>query len=430
MIRPIAYDITRLATRLLNQTPNGIDRIDSAFAQHFVDATRPASLGIMMTLLGPRAFSARATQDVIMGIANHWRENETSDHDESYRRVVAWLGDPTLKSSTLAYVAGRRAGRVLKVLRWLARHGLPLGRALPTTLPKHAVYLNVSQFPLWVESYFGWLRQRPDVKPVFFIHDLLPIEVPEYFRRSEYERHRRRLENLARFGAAAIVTTDVVRSALECHLDQLGRRDMPILVAPIPAAATFSRKQVLDPELLKHPYFVVCGTIEPRKNHLLLLQVWRELVRRDGKSAPKLVVIGQRGWENENVVDLLERCESIRTYVIEVSGFSTPSLKRLLDGARALLMPSFAEGYGLPVVEALAANVPVIASDLPVFREIGGDRITAISPINGEKWLDAIRSFASVEVADRGTDLAGRDRHRQPKWESYFSAIEGFLEAL
>src|SRR6202012_2282359 len=115
-----------------------------------------------------------------------------------------------------------------------------------SALPKGAIYLNVSQFPLWIASYFGWMQQRPDIKPVFFIHDLLPIEAPEYFRKSEYDRHQQRLKNLAQFGAAAIVTTQVVRTALENHLKQLGRNGMPILVAPIPAAPTFSHKEALD----------------------------------------------------------------------------------------------------------------------------------------------------------------------------------------
>ena len=115
---------------------------------------------------------------------------------------------------------------------------------------------------------------------------------------------------------------------------------------------------------------VICSTIEPRKNHLLLLEVWRELVRRDGPGTPKLVLVGGRGWKFEAVAALLDRSPALRGHVVEASGLTTPSLKRLLDGARALLMPSFAEGYGLPVVEAQIAGVPVIASDI---RGLPGD---------------------------------------------------------
>jgi hypothetical protein len=66
------------------------------------------------------------------------------------------------------------------------------------------------------------------------------------------------------------------------------------------------------------PYFVICSTIEPRKNHLLILQVWRELVQREGAGAPKLVIVGGRGWKFEAVAALLDRSPVLRGHVIEV----------------------------------------------------------------------------------------------------------------
>ncbi|MFZ3325200.1 MAG: glycosyltransferase family 1 protein [Methylocella sp.] len=430
MVVPVAFDITRLATRVLNLTPNGIDRIDFAFARHFLDPARQDRLAIMTTPLGPRAISAAAARDVVDGISIHWGEQDKPEHDESYRKIAAFIRGEAAPSSAVRQIARGRPHRTAGVLRWIGRHGLPLGRSPAAALPEGARYLNVSQFPLWIAPYFAWLKQRPDVKAVFFIHDLLPIQTPEYFRKAEYERHLRRLTNLARFGAGAIVTTEVVSSELTRHLASLGRTGMPVLVAPAPASPVFWRRDNVDPALADNPYFVTCGTIEPRKNHLMLLQVWRELVRRDGATAPKLVLIGSRGWENENAVDLLQRCPSISNHVIEAAGLSTPCLKRLLDGARALLMPSFAEGYGLPVAEALAASVPVIASDIAVFRETGGGRIIAISPIDGEGWLEAVRALARCSRPERQTFGAASESHEAIAGANYFAKVSGFLETL
>lgn len=432
MVVPVAFDITRLATRVLNLTPNGIDRIDFAFARHFLDPAHQDQLAIMMTPLGPRAIGAAAARDIVDGIAIHWGEQDKPEHDESYRKIAAFIRGEAAPSPAVHRIALGRPHRTAGVLRWIGRHGLPLGRS-PAALPEGARYLNVSQFPLWIAPYFSWLKERQDVKAVFFIHDLLPIETPEYFRKAEYERHLRRLINLARFGAGAIVTTKAVKATLQRHLAPLGRAGMPILVAPAPVAPVFWRREPVDPALADKPYFVTCGTIEPRKNHLMLLHVWRELVRRDGAMAPRLVLIGSRGWENENAVDLLQRCPSIGNHVIEVAGLSTPALKRLLDGARALLMPSFAEGYGLPVAEALAANVPVIASDIEVFLETGGGRITALSPIDGEGWLAAIRALASSNRPERQTFGAESENHEGYEamaGATYFAKVSGFLETL
>jgi glycosyltransferase involved in cell wall biosynthesis len=252
--------------------------------------------------------------------------------------------------------------------------------------------------------------------------------MPEYFREKEFERHRRRLANLARFGAAAIVTTEAVASSLAAHLAGLGRKDMPILAAPIPVAPIFRADPSRGPMPGAPPYFVVCGTIEPRKNHLLLLHVWRDLVRRDGDRAPKLVLVGTRGWKFEPVVDLLERSPVLARHVVEVSGLSTPAMKDLLDGARALLMPSFGEGYGLPVHEALAAGVPVVASDIAAFRSIRSDLLTRLDPIDGTAWRETIRALAQAEP--RRSGRAGTQAARNCDRTAYFERIEEFVSAI
>jgi glycosyltransferase involved in cell wall biosynthesis len=175
---------------------------------------------------------------------------------------------------------------------------------------------------------------------------------------------------------------------------------------------------------------VMCGTMEPRKNHALILHVWRELAGQFGRAAPKLVLVGESGWENEQVIDLLDRCPALQGPVIRASGLATPSLKRLLLGARALLMPSFAEGYGLPVVEAIAAGVPVITSDIPVFREIGGGRLMAIDPTDGPGWRSAICRFWPEDSPDRKACQANLTGYVPPDWSSFFDSVERFLEDL
>jgi glycosyltransferase involved in cell wall biosynthesis len=147
-----------------------------------------------------------------------------------------------------------------------------------------------------------------------------------------------------------------------------------------------------------------------------------------GPAAPKLVVAGARGWENENVVDMLERCPTIRDHVIEAPGLSTPSLKRLIDNARAVLMPSFAEGYGLPVAEALTAGTPVLASDLPSLRAMSEVGITWLDPLDGPNWLAAIRHLSEAP-APGVQGLSDRAR-RVFCSQTYFQEVETFLSTV
>ena len=156
--------------------------------------------------------------------------------------------------------------------------------------------------------------------------------------------------------------------------------------------------------------------------------MWRELAQLSGSATPKLIVAGARGWENENILDMLERCPAIRNHVIEASGLSTPSLKRLIDNARAVLMPSFAEGYGLPVAEALTAGTPVLASNLPSLRAMEGSAITWLEPMDGLGWLAAIRRLSEAPAH------WSQVRHDRPlgkfSSETYFQRIEAFVSTI
>ena len=129
MVVPVAFDITRLATRVLNATPNGIDRIDFSFAGHFLDPARADPSAILMTPLGPRAIKAAAARDVVDGIFLHWGEQEAPEGDESYRKIAAFIRGEAAPSSAVRRIARGRPHRTAGVLRWIGRHGLPLGRA-------------------------------------------------------------------------------------------------------------------------------------------------------------------------------------------------------------------------------------------------------------------------------------------------------------
>ena len=426
MRRPICYDITRLLTRILNATPNGIDRVDHALSQHFLAGAPGLTFGATATGIGARLIEGHAAAEVVDGIARHWGETGRAvDDDPMYRRVRAWIVGERMP----VQAPRRKAPRlglsfpVSAVAYWIARHGLPITRTPRAHLPKDGVYVNVSQFPLWVASSFTWLEERRDVKAVFFVHDLLPVTLPEYFCVPEFERHRARMRNVARFASAAVVTTNTVASDLMAQMAELGRRDLPIFVRPTPISPTFSTPRVIDPDLAGHPFFVLCSTIEPRKNHLMILAVWRALARRLGPDTPKLVLVGTRGWHYDPIIDLIERSPSLRDHVLEVNGLSTPGLKRLIDNAQALLMPSFAEGYGLPVHEALAAGAPVVASDIPAFREIDAPGLERVSPLDGESWLRAVE-------ARMGPRLDATGRVAPAVWTNYFEGLDAFIEAL
>jgi glycosyltransferase involved in cell wall biosynthesis len=421
----VAYDVTRLVRRYGTPSPNGIDRIDLAFARHFLPSAETANIGVyLLAHLRPSLFEAPHLAQLLCELEQSWNEGR-ADGGWTYERVKACLiedrprerrsGSPVSAPSEDARVARlRTASRLLLRPRALRRFVM-------ASIPPGAVFLHGTHLPK--PHLFRWLAKRRDVVPVFFIHDLLPLQFPEYFARTHIAEHRRAMDIFARHGRAAIVNTSAVAQQIRDLLSRSGRRDgVPVLVRPIPPDPIFAAARGVDPDLADVPYFVVCGTIEPRKNHLMLLHVWRELSRQRRDRTPKLLVIGRRGWENENVVDLLDRSHEIHDHVIEIDGLPSADMARLFAGARALLAPSFAEGYGLPIVEARAAGTAIIAADIPPFREIAPDA-TFRGPLDGVGWLAAIKAHADGTAA-RQAAMPSETA------DDYFSAVEDFIRSL
>jgi glycosyltransferase involved in cell wall biosynthesis len=174
---------------------------------------------------------------------------------------------------------------------------------------------------------------------------------------------------------------------------------------------------------------VTVGTIEARKNHLLLLRVWRRLIAEMGSEAPILAIVGRRGWEAEQAFALLDNPVDLGGHVFELRDVGDAPLASLIAGARALLMPSFAEGFGLPVVEALQIGTPVIASDLPVYREIVGSIPTYVDPRFDASWERVIRNFLTDDP-ERMRQKRALQGYKAPDWKSHFAHLETWLTVL
>jgi glycosyltransferase involved in cell wall biosynthesis len=369
----------------------------------------------------PRLLSRRASHDALERVDATWRETPARNGCSiAYEEIVARLRAPGIAARRLARIVEPRPSRFIDIARALLRYAPSLGDSLQTQAPKHAFYLNAANFPLDWRPHVAWLDRRLDIRPIFFIHDLLPLERPDWFWPSEPARHARRLDLLARRGAAAVVAGASVEQSLRVG-------DLPVLRMGLPVDEIFTEPAPPDSRLAGIQFFVACGTIEPRKNHLLLLSIWRDLVDKLGAGAPKLVIVGKRGWNSAGVIAALEQ-EAARGHVIEVAGLPTRDYRILLDHCCALLAPSFAEGFGLPVAEALAAGTPVIAADILPFREQGGDHVTYLDPQSPQAWRDAIRARAATGPRS-GPSLAGRAGTVTLK-AGYFQAFDDFLQRL
>lgn len=383
--RPFLLDVTRLIwRRWVDRLPTGIDRVCLAYLGHY----------------GPRS------QAVIQR--------------RGFRRILSEEA-----SDRLFTLLSRRCSNFqAKLVRFLAGEALGYPNGLPG---KGRVYFNVGHTALDDRRYLDWTRSA-DLRCIYMIHDLIPITHPEYCRAGEAIRHAGRVRNILASASGIIGNSaDTLRAlAIFAH-----KHDLPLpatIAAPLGTALPRSAPTL--PGVSPRPMFVMLGTIEGRKNHVLILQLWSRLVASLGERAPQLIVIGQRGWESEQAINLLDRNEALRGAVVEVGRCNDEQLQEYLSQARALLFPSLVEGYGLPLVEALASGTPVIASDIAVFHEVGQGVPDFIDPLDGPAWQSAILAYSDPHSSARAAQLDRMATYKLTTWRDHFTGVDAWLAEL
>ncbi|MDR3324275.1 MAG: glycosyltransferase, partial [Zoogloeaceae bacterium] len=220
------------------------------------------------------------------------------------------------------------------------------------------------------------------VRVGFLVHDLLPVTHSEFFPPGSANAYQPWLETIGAFDAAICVSRSTA-DELKNWLDSFGpRRTWPLCIehshnGADMAASAPSRglppdaDAVLDVLSARPPGFLMVGTLEPRKGHAEVLDAFERLWA-EGAALP-LVIVGRQGWMVEALVQRLAAHPQKDRLLFWLPDVSDEYLERLYAAAACLIAASHAEGFGLPLIEAAQHGLPVIARDIPVFREIAGD---------------------------------------------------------
>lgn len=390
----IALDLSRLLSRAGSVTPSGIDRVELAYARHLLAGKATHCFAARHALGGIGLLPAAPTEEFIGRLAAMWRD-----------------GGP-----------GRERRAVAMLARRLPYAALTGGAALRRSLgefPGRAVYLVVSHQNLDRPRPIARLKAATGAHFICLIHDLIPLDFPHLTRPGQTARHRRRIATAASLADAVIVNSAATRDALDAHL---GNREVPVVVAPLGV----DLPRMAAPPGDVTPYFVCLGTIEARKNHAVLLDVWQRLAAERSGQTPRLLLIGQRGFGSEGI---LNRLAALRDVVIERADVPDQILAALLRGAWALLLPSLAEGFGLPVAEALSLGVPVLCSDLPALRESSAGVPEYLDPHDAAAWHKAVVDFVT-DLPRRQAQLARLERWRPSLWSTHFAIVDPLIANL
>lgn len=249
--------------------------------------------------------------------------------------------------------------------------------------------------------------EKSNVQIVPIIHDLIPITNPEYCSTDFIHTFRSELEKIARHANGYITVSNTTRRELTHYLAAHNQFISDDLIRTCYLGSNVdSRKYQSNVSSIRHEMqsifeaegaaFLMVGTIEPRKGHEFtykaISQSW------DAGSNDRLIICGRIGWMCKDLISHLQSSRYLNKYLFLFHDATDEELRFLYERSTALIFASNAEGFGLPLVEALSLDLPVVATDIPIFREIGGENPTYFTKNNENSLLSALRKVKSRKI--------------------------------
>lgn len=232
------------------------------------------------------------------------------------------------------------------------------------------------------------LRER-GVRVAALLYDLLPQQHPEWFDPPVVGLSDRVLRAVAEHADTVVAISRHTADSFTAWAAQQGLHSPEPSVVTLGADAVRHRRAGgVGSVPVSGRYLLVVGTVEPRKNHRTLLDA-HKIVAADHPDL-ELVVVGRAGWRNDAVVERLAASSTSGGSVHWLADVDDETLSALYSGAFLVAVPSITEGYGLPVVEALAHGVPVVSSNGGALPEAGGDMVDYVDPLDVQGWAAAI----------------------------------------
>lgn len=247
---------------------------------------------------------------------------------------------------------------------------------------------------------------RDGVKIIFVVYDLLPILMPHVFA-LETGIHKKWLEIVTGFDGAVCISRAVADELIDWleangrqrhrpfkinwfHLGADIENSVPTLGLPAGAAGILDR-------IAGAPTFLMVGTVEPRKGQQQTLDAFERLWAR-GLDI-NLVIVGNQGWKVEGLVGRLRHHPELGKRLFWPMGISDEYLEKVYAASACLVAASEGEGFGLPLIEAARHNLPIIARDIPVFREIAGEHAFYFDGLHPDKLASAVESWLALAAA-------------------------------
>lgn len=258
---------------------------------------------------------------------------------------------------------------------------------------------------------------------VVVIHDIAVLESPEWYSRAFSLLYRRLLPALSKRVRRIVTVSEFCKRRV---VELLGVREDKITVAWEGCSSCFFPRteheisQTIHRLEIQRPYFLAIGAVSPRKNFKRLLAAWAHT--KESAGGVSLVVVGKEGLRFSGGASLGAMPNSVQ----HLGVVNDEELAGLYSGALGLLYPSLYEGFGLPILEAMASGCPVLTSSCTAMPEVAGDAAVLVDPLREESIADGIQQLAQPRLAAE-LRSRGLERCRQFSWARTASITETSL---
>ena len=253
------------------------------------------------------------------------------------------------------------------------------------------------------ENYLQNLRQR-GVQVHFVVYDLLPILMPHVFMPEMEAAHATWLNTIAKFDGLIAISKAVANEAAEWIAKQKITRLRPLHInwfhlgadidGSAPSAGLPHNSNSVLHELSQRPTFLMVGTVEPRKGQRQTLEAFNQLWQ-NGLNV-NLVIIGKKGWHIEALVKQMQHHTERGKRLFWLDGVSDEYLEKVYAASTCLIAASEGEGFGLPLIEAAQHKLPIIARDIPVFKEVAGEYAFYFEGLNSVDLSNAVQAWLKL----------------------------------
>jgi glycosyltransferase involved in cell wall biosynthesis len=326
-------------------------------------------------------------------------------------------------------VAGKKYRQILMSLdggqRAIAPVNVLTGDPIPLERGDVVLFAGLN----WAHSNaaaIGQWRKQPGIELIALCHDIIPLLFPQWFRARDVASVQRHCDQVFAIASLNLVASRVVGRDVQAYCAGHGIAAGPVMQIPFGFDLPAGGRKSAGPNGVRpgSRYIMLVSTIEPRKGHGLMQAVWSRLLQ---EGIPQnldvtLVLVGRAGWLIDGLVESLLSSERIAV----MDEVDDAALAGLYDGASFCIYPSEYEGYGLPVVEALARGKAVLASDVGVVPEIQSPLLKRLPARDEEAWHQAIGAWLTSPETLPRSDVV----FDHPTWQQaaarVFAAIDEF----